>query len=75
MVDSSRPAGASAGHVRAVSTDTLHFPERAVVTLPIVPEELSGVRERPVIILQADRARPQRATTTGFGISSKGLGT
>ena len=49
---------------RAVPTDILHFPARVVVTrgrtLPIVLEELSGVRERPMIISMPTTARPQQ---------------
>jgi hypothetical protein len=49
----------------AVPKDTLHFPARVVVTpadapLPIVIEELSGVRERPMIISMPTTARPQQ---------------
>ncbi len=48
---------------RAVPTNILHFPARIVVTLvalPIVLEELSGVRKRPMIISMPTTARPQQ---------------
>ena len=57
---------------RAVCTNILHFPARVVVTsehalpLSIVLQELSGARERPMIISHADHSslaaalRPQK---------------
>jgi hypothetical protein len=51
-------------HIRAVSTDILHSSARVVVTpvrtLPIVLEELSGVRKRPMIRSMPTTARPQQ---------------
>jgi hypothetical protein len=48
----------------AVATDILHFPARVVVTsaqtLPIVLEELSGVRKQPMIVSMPTTARPQQ---------------
>ena len=48
---------------RAVPTDILRFPARVVVTpadAPIVLEELSGVRKRPMIMSMPTSARPQQ---------------
>jgi hypothetical protein len=47
---------------RAVSTNIQHFPARVVVTpartLPIVLEELSGVRKRPITMSMPTSAGP-----------------
>src|SRR6266849_6649429 len=58
------PISATVRAGRAVHTDILHFPARVVVTpartLPIVLEELSGVRKRPMIRSMPTTARPQQ---------------
>ena len=56
--------GASQNHNGAVPTDILHLPARVVVHVgsdaPIVLEELSGVRKRPMIVSMPTTARPQQ---------------